>query len=72
MRLHVYSVFPEGITFENLAPWWEEYFYIASLTLMGSDFNSALEISPEAVAEYTLCQMVADGSACLLYTSRCV
>ena len=63
VRLHVYSVFPEGITFENLAPWWEEYFYIASLTLMGSDFNSALEISPEAVAEYTLCQMVADGSA---------
>ena len=63
VRVHVYNVFPDGVTFEDLTPWWDEYFYIASLTLMGSDFNSAQDISPEAVADYTICQMVADGSA---------
>lgn len=63
VRVHVYNVFPDGVTFEDLTPWWDEYFYIASLTLMGSDFNSAQDIPPESVANYAFCQMVADGSA---------
>lgn len=63
VRLHIYTVFPDGVTFEELQPWWDEYFYIASLTLMDSDFNSAQEIPPESVAKYTLYQMIADGSA---------
>ena len=63
VRVYVYNVFPDGVTFEDLTPWWDEYFYIASLTLMGSDFNSAQDIPPESVANYAFCQMVADGSA---------
>lgn len=63
VRVHIYNVFPDGVTFEDLIPWWDEYFYIASLTLMDSDFNSAQDIPAEAVADYTFCQMIANGSA---------
>ena len=29
VRLHIYTVFSDGVTFEELQPWWDEYFYIA-------------------------------------------
>ncbi len=59
----IYDCFPDGVDFSDLQVWWEDYFAIACSTLMEEDFNSARELDPSAVAEYTFRQMVADGTA---------
>ena len=65
VREAVYAAFPEGVLYtgEELAAWWQDYFYPAVQTLMEEDFTTARDIEPEAVADYTFFKMLADGTA---------
>ena len=46
VREAVYAAFPEGVLYtgEELAAWWQDYFYPAVQTLMEEDFTTAQDI----------------------------